>query len=63
MTNLNPLKNLLKSPKRIVITAHSNPDGDAIGSTLALFYYLQKAGHSITMIMPTEIPKFLNWMG
>ncbi|MDC0231136.1 DHH family phosphoesterase [Aureispira] len=62
MINFDPLKNLLKSPKRIVITAHSNPDGDAIGSTLALFHYLQKAGHSITMIMPTEIPKFLNWM-
>ncbi|MCH2023384.1 MAG: DHH family phosphoesterase [Saprospiraceae bacterium] len=62
MINFNELKHLLKSPKRIVITAHSNPDGDAIGSSLALFHYLQKSDHSITMIMPTEIPKSLNWM-
>jgi len=31
------LKNILSKKKRIAITTHTNPDGDAIGSSLALF--------------------------
>ena len=36
------LKNLLSKEKKIIITTHTNPDGDAIGSSLALFIYLKK---------------------
>ncbi|KKX48334.1 hypothetical protein L950_0221770 [Sphingobacterium sp. IITKGP-BTPF85] len=32
------LKTLLSEPKRIVITTHFKPDGDALGSSLGLFY-------------------------
>ena len=36
------LKNLLSKKKKIVITTHTNPDGDAIGSSLALFLLFKK---------------------
>lgn len=62
MKNLEQVKQLLSSPKRIVITSHANPDGDAIGSSMGLYHYLKKQGHRITVVMPTEIPDFLNWM-
>ena len=62
MQNFETLKPLLSSPKRIVITAHANPDGDALGSSLGLYHYLKQLGHRITVIMPTEIPDFLSWM-
>lgn len=62
MQNFKVLQDLLQKPKRIVITAHANPDGDAIGSSLGLFHYLKQFGHRITIIIPTEIPAFLNWM-
>ena len=62
MQNFETLKSLLSSPKRIVITAHANPDGDALGSSLGLYHYLKQLGHRITVIMPTEIPDFLSWM-
>jgi len=62
MKNFEELKNKLATPQRIVITSHANPDGDAIGSTLGLYHYLKQYGHRITMIMPTAIPSFLNWM-
>lgn len=62
MQNFKVLQELLQQPRRIVITAHANPDGDAIGSSLGLFHYLEQFGHRITVIMPTEIPDFINWM-
>ena len=32
----------LREAGRIVVTAHVNPDGDALGSSLALYHLLQK---------------------
>jgi len=46
------VKELLSTPKSIVIVPHKNPDGDAMGSTLALHRYLVKKGHSATVIAP-----------
>lgn len=56
------LKKLLSSSKRIAIVPHKNPDGDAIGSTLALSHYLSKKGHVTQVLAPNDFPKFLKWM-
>jgi len=53
---------LLATPKKIVITSHRNPDGDAIGSSLGLHLFLQQKGHNSTVIMPSEYPDFVAWM-
>ena len=53
---------LLQSPKRIFITTHHKPDGDAIGSMLGLCHYLTLKGHKATAVSPGEIPDFLAWM-
>ena len=53
---------LLQSPKKIFITTHHKPDGDAIGSMLALYHYLVKKGHTVTAVSPSEIPDFLAWL-
>lgn len=53
---------LLHSPKKIFVTTHHKPDGDAIGSSLALFHYLKLKGHSVTVVAPSEVPDFLSWM-
>ena len=62
MENIHELKSLLAVPKDVLITTHRNPDGDAIGSTLALYHYLKKLGHTVRMITPSEYPDFLTWM-
>ncbi len=62
MQNFEGLKALLDTPKNIVITSHANPDGDALGSSFGLYHFLIKRGHRVTVIMPTELPDFLNWM-
>lgn len=56
------LKQLLGSPKKIVIVPHKNPDGDAMGSTLGLYHYLKKRNHHATVIAPNDYPDFLKWM-
>ena len=56
------LKNELSKPRRIVITTHQGPDGDAMGSSLALYLFLKKRGHDATVIVPNDYPEFLHWM-
>jgi len=53
---------LLDSPKKIFITTHHKPDGDALGSSLGLYHYLIQKGHSVTVVSPSEVPDFLQWM-
>ena len=62
MQRLDELKALLSSPKRVVITTHHKPDADALGSSLGLAGYLQKKNHHVTVITPSDYPKFLAWM-
>jgi phosphoesterase RecJ-like protein len=56
------LQKLLDTPQRIVILPHKNPDGDALGSTLALRYFLIKKKHEAVVISPNGYPDFLNWL-
>ena len=60
--DLNSLKNLFSSPKKIVITTHKNPDGDAMGSSLGLYNYLILRGHTVNVITPNSYPQFLHWI-
>lgn len=62
MENINDLKTLLSIPKDIVITTHRNPDGDAIGSSLGLYHFLNKFGHTVKIITPSEYPAFLAFL-
>ena len=56
------IKALLSSPKNIVIVPHRNPDGDAMGASLAMYYYLKKKGHNATVVAPNDYPSFLKWL-
>lgn len=56
------LKSLLSTPQNCVIFPHKNPDGDALGSTLALQHFLTKKGHNSVVISPNEYPNFLCWL-
>jgi len=56
------LKRFLEKPRNIVVVGHRNPDGDAMGSTLALKHYLAKKGHNCTVVVPNEYPEFLHWL-
>jgi len=59
---MDKIKEELNRANSVVITTHKSPDGDAIGSSLALYHYLKKEGKDVTVIVPDEFPDFLNWM-
>jgi phosphoesterase RecJ-like protein len=56
------IQNLLATPKKIAIIPHRSPDGDAMGSTLALYHFLLKLNHYPVVISPNEFPNFLAWL-
>ena len=52
----------LSHPKEVVIAVHYNPDGDAIGASLALLLFLQAKAHKASILSPNELPDFLDWL-
>jgi phosphoesterase RecJ-like protein len=48
--------------ERIVVTTHKNPDGDAIGSAMAMHHFLQSIGKNPITILPDAAPDFLHWV-
>ena len=62
-TNLSLLRELIEKPaQKMVILSHTNPDGDAVGSSLAWAEALRNNGHSVTCIVPNKYPYYLDWM-
>ena len=55
-------KETLERSKRIAIVFHFNPDGDAVGSALALYHYFKDDGYEVSVISPNPFPDFLHWM-
>jgi phosphoesterase RecJ-like protein len=65
---------MIGQAKRIVILTHMAPDGDAMGSALALYHYLTAEGGltgaagltsnsaAVSVIVPNAFPAFFNWM-
>ena len=56
---LDGFKDAVDSAKNVVITNHTNPDGDAMGSALALKRVLEKLDKSVSVIVPNPYPEFL----
>ena len=56
------LYQLIRQPARVVIVTHKNPDGDALGSSLALAAVLQKLMHNVTVILPNDYPPMFNFL-
>ena len=57
------LERLLSGAEKIVITTHRKPDGDAMGSSLALQGVLEKSGFNVQIVSPTSVDDYLHWMG
>jgi len=53
---------LVSESEKIVITSHKSPDGDAIGSALAVFHVLKNVGKKPVVILPDNVPAFLQFL-
>lgn len=61
-SKIEELRAMLQTPKKIVILSHTNPDGDAIGSSLAWAEILRTMGHDVNAIVPNRYPYYLEFM-
>ena len=52
----------IQSAQRIAIFTHQSPDGDAMGSSLAVYHYLRSLSKEAQVIVPNAFPDFLAWM-
>ncbi|NOY49004.1 MAG: bifunctional oligoribonuclease/PAP phosphatase NrnA [Chlorobi bacterium] len=59
---LDEINGFISDGNKIVITTHTNPDGDAVGSSLAVYHYLMEKGAEVTSIVPNKFPGFYNWL-
>ena len=57
MDSFQALLTLFKQYQTFAISTHVNPDGDAIGSELALFLFLEKLGKTVKIFNTDLVPK------
>jgi bifunctional oligoribonuclease and PAP phosphatase NrnA len=62
MQTISTIFPFLSIPKKVIVTMHQKPDGDAMGSTLGLYHFLKQFGHDVTVISPTNWADFIKWM-
>lgn len=53
---------VLSERLNFVVLSHTNPDGDAVGTSLAWARLLESKGHTVHCIVPNKYPYFLDWM-
>ena len=55
-------KNLITQAQKIIIIQAENPDGDSLGSSLALEEVLGDIGKKVVLYCPVEIPKYMRYI-
>ena len=53
---------IINQSNKIVILTHMSPDGDAMGSSLAMRHFLEAQGKLVSVIVPNTFPDFLAWL-
>ena len=62
MNDLQKLAEFISSKDRFFLATHINPDGDALGSLLALSLALKAMGKEVWPYVKDEIPKVYQWL-
>lgn len=52
----------MEESRRVVVLGHTGPDGDAVGSTLAMYHVLKGMGKDVSVVYPDAYPGFFRWM-
>lgn len=60
--NLSGLSRMLGDASKIAVTCHVKPDGDAVGSALALGSVLEQLGKEVNVVTPDSPPKYLRFL-
>lgn len=55
-------KSLIENAKKVIIIQAENPDGDSLGSAIALENIIGDLGKDVVMYCPVEIPKYMHYI-
>lgn len=55
--DLESIKKYLEEAGKIILTSHIHPDGDAIGSCLALYHFLKREGKEVQVVLDDNVPE------
>ena len=61
-TTMTAVLSYIQQAQKVAILTHQSPDGDAMGSSLAMYHYLLSLGKEALVIVPNAFPDFLAWM-
>jgi len=61
-SNVKGIRKELDQARSILIVSHKSPDGDSVGSSLGLHYFLREIGYDSKICHPDPAPDFLMWM-
>ena len=56
------IREIIRKEERFVLTTHVYPDGDGIGSELALFHHLRGLGKDVNIINPSPLPDMYRFL-
>ena len=59
---MNEIITYINNANQVAIFTHQSPDGDAMGSSLAMYHFVRGLGKSAQVIVPNAFPDFLAWM-
>jgi len=62
MNKFQQIAEAISQSQHIVITAHKSPDGDSIGSSMALYQFCKALGKTASICHPDPAPEFLLWL-
>jgi len=60
-SNIEPAE-FLSQPRKVVTVCHVNPDGDAIGASMAVYHLLKQMRHVVQVVVPNDFPQFLKYL-
>jgi phosphoesterase RecJ-like protein len=60
--SLDALREALLAAERIVLSTHIRPDGDALGSEIAVARFLQALGKEVAILNADPEPRVLSWL-
>ena len=60
--NVDSFKKIITDNYSFIITTHRGPDGDAMGSSMAMYNLLLNLKKDVNVIIPNSFPNFLSWL-
>ena len=53
---------VISSANKIILTTHENPDGDGLGSEVALYHHLNELGKDVKIINCSPTPEMYDFL-